>query len=676
MAASLIGTTVDGYRIVDVIGRGGMGTVYRAVDEALDKVVALKMMAPRLAEDATFLARFKAEAKALARLDAPGIVRVLALRETEHGLFIVMEYVDGPTLDTILQRHAPIDWREALPLIRQMLEAIAHAHDSDVLHRDLKPSNILLNDDGQVKMTDFGLAKIQADGSDLTSTHETAGTLHYMSPEQIQGLRHVDARSDLFALGLIIYEMLTGRLPFERTASNYAIQRAIVEERLPPPTAFNADLPDELGAIVDRLLAKAPDDRFPDAHAVLDALLPLEAALSAPPSAPSWTAQDAAPSRKQGLATALVLALGGVLLLGGAFLAIRWLLQPPVPSPDVTTETASDPSSAGVTDAGSPPTRLSIASTPSGATVYLEGDSVGTTPLDTIRRAATSTALRLVHPGYQPFDTVLAADTSAQTITATLSPTPATTSSPAPLRITSDDGEASETDDAPNPSAPRDRPAPPRTGVLIATSTPSGAEVRIDGQVRGTTPLTLSALRTGRYAIELHAAGHQTYRTTATLPVGDTLRIAPALNPTPAILRVRVVPFGRIAINGMVRLDNSDVALTDTLAPGTYQVQATYRNLTWTHSITLAPGESVQRVIDFTQTITVGVTAETAEGERLPNAEVLVDGEPQGFAPMQLALRVGDHTVTVRKDGYVPTERALTVDETLEGPLVFQLNAR
>ncbi len=690
MAASRIGTTVDGYRIVDVIGRGGMGTVYKAVDEALDKTVALKMMAPRLAEDSTFLARFKAEAKALARLDAPGIVRVLALRETEDGLFIVMEHVDGPTLDAILRRHAPLDIAEALPLIRQMLKAIAHAHDAGVLHRDLKPSNILLTDDGQVKMTDFGLAKIQASGSDLTSTHETAGTLHYMSPEQIRGLRNVDARSDLFALGLILYEMLAGRLPFDRTASNYAIQRAIVEEPFPPLATIADDVPDALAALVDRLLAKDPDDRFPDAHAALEALQPVDAQLTAPPAPRAWSpaTETDSPGWSGGLVAAF--ALAGVLLLGSAYVTIQWLLQPPAPSSGQVARTQES--------AASPPQRaLSVSSTPDGATVYLDGDSIGATPLDTTRPAAAA-SLRLVMADYQPFDTTLAATDSSQALAVALTPMSpsrdalppsAEADIPSDARPSTDDEPAatsprpsmSDTASDPDPtqsvSSESTEPTPaPKTGSLVVTSSPSGAMVRVDGTARGTTPLTLTDLDAGTYTLQVEADAHRPVRTTAAVTAGDTLRLTPALAPVPASIRVRAVPYGSIAIDGTTRLDNSDVALTDSLAPGTYRLQATYRGLTWTRTVTLDPGEDYRRVIDFTQTVAVGITAQTASGERIPNAEVLVDGASRGYLPLQLTLRVGDHTVTVRKDGYVPVERTITVDETLDGPLVFELTPR
>lgn len=678
MAASLIGTTVDGYRIVDVIGRGGMGIVYKAVDEALDKTVALKMMAPRLTEDDTFLERFKAEAKALARLDAPGIVRVLALRETQHDLFIVMEHVDGPVLDRVLRRHAPLDWQEALPLIRQMVEAVAHAHDADVLHRDLKPGNILLTQEGTVKITDFGLAKIQASGTDLTSTYETAGTLHYMSPEQIRGMRNVDGRSDLFSLGLIIYEMLTGRLPFDRMASSYAIQRAIVEESFPPLTAFAEDVPDALTAVVDRLLCKNPDDRFPDARAVLDALQPVETQLTSPPEMRAWSLSASPSSRSRSLLIA-TFALAGLLLLGGAYVTVQWLLQAPTPfSPTA--------------DGASPPPRstLSITSTPTGAVVYLDGDSVGTTPIDTPRPLST-TRIRLTNPDHQPFDTTLKAATGDLTLDISLSSTALPRDASPDLGVQTSEETSSRLGDPPAASpipdalSPTDTPSTDRpgvapssaasaTGALAVASSPSGAIVRINGTARGTTPTILTDLEPGQHVIELRTDAYRPFRTTASVPPGDTLRITPTLAPLPATIRLRAVPYGSIAIDGMTRLENSDVALTDSLAPGTYRLRATYRDLSWTHTVTLAPGERYRRVVDFTRTVSVGVTTQTAEGERLSNAEVFVDGEARGYTPLQLTLRVGDHAVTIRKDGYTSVERSITVDDTLAGPLVFQLN--
>src|SRR5690606_2970200 len=209
-AADLIGQTVDTYEIVEILGRGGMGVVYRAVDTSLDRGVALKMLHGHLVEDERFLLRFVAEANALGRLQHPNIVNVYALRHVEPYLFLVMEYVDGGSLHELLERRGALPWTEALPIMRQALRGIAYAHGQGILHRDVKPSNLLLSRYGEVKLADLGLARIQetADQLGLTRTGFTGGTLHYMPPEQLEGLRHVDARGDLYALGMTFYKML------------------------------------------------------------------------------------------------------------------------------------------------------------------------------------------------------------------------------------------------------------------------------------------------------------------------------------------------------------------------------------------------------------------------------------------------------------------------------------
>jgi hypothetical protein len=222
-------------------------------------------------------------------------------------------------------------------------------------------------------------------------------------------------------------------------------------------------------------------------------------------------------------------------------------------------------------------------------------------------------------------------------------------------------------------------PPPAQTdasGVLVVTSTPSGATVRLNGADRGTTPLTLSALDPGRYTLDVQADAYRPVRTTVSVVAGDTIRLMPTLPPRSAVITLRVIPYGSIAIDGTARLDDSDMAFTDSLAAGTYRLQATYRDLEWIRTVTLAPGEIYRRVVDFTQTIPVGVTVRTAAGDRVPNAEVVVDGESRGYAPLQLMLRVGTHTLTVLKDGYAPGERTVTVDEELEAPLVFDLTPR
>ncbi len=267
----LLGKTIDSYQILEVIGRGGMGVVYKALDTALDKLVALKMMDLRLAEDASFLKRFHSEARALARLENPNIVNVYALRESEYGIFIVMEYVDGMTLSDKISQSGPFPWRKALPIFRQLLSGLGHAHRAGVLHRDIKPRNILITPKNQVKIMDFGLAKI-LQTSDVTVTRTRAGTLYYMSPEQVKGLSNVDNRSDLYSMGMTFYEMLAGTVPFAKDEPELKILETIVKHKLPPLTQHSPDIPGDLSSIVMKALDKEPEKRYPTAEKMDEAL--------------------------------------------------------------------------------------------------------------------------------------------------------------------------------------------------------------------------------------------------------------------------------------------------------------------------------------------------------------------------------------------------------------------
>ena len=266
--SDMLGKVIDSYHVQEVLGKGGMGIVFKAVDTSLDKVVALKVMNPLLVEDERFLGRFKSEAKALGRLHHPHIVSVFALRHVEEHFFIVMEYVEGLNLAERIKRHGPMAWQEALPIMVQTLNAIDYAHREKIIHRDIKPHNILISPEGNAKVTDFGLAKIQAAHSDtrvLTRTGFTGGTLYYMPPEQLEGLAAVDHRGDTYGLGMTFYEMLAGCTPFDKMSSEFAILKAIDAHDFPSLDQFNKDLPAPLVRIVMKAIERYPDDRYQSA---------------------------------------------------------------------------------------------------------------------------------------------------------------------------------------------------------------------------------------------------------------------------------------------------------------------------------------------------------------------------------------------------------------------------
>ncbi len=258
------------YEVLDFLGQGGFGTVLKAFDEKLHRPVAIKMLSPQLASTSPPRKRFLREARSIAAVKHENIVQVYSVEEMPLP-YLVMEFVDGPTLQDKMDQTGPIESPELLHLARQIASGLAAAHDKGMIHRDVKPGNILIEKGAEqkVKITDFGLART-ADDASLTQSGAIAGTPMYMAPEQAKGLK-LDHRSDLFSLGSVMYAMACGHLPF-RAGNTVAVLRRVVEDTPRPLQEVIAEIPDWLVAIIDKLLAKNPDDRFQTAKEVADVL--------------------------------------------------------------------------------------------------------------------------------------------------------------------------------------------------------------------------------------------------------------------------------------------------------------------------------------------------------------------------------------------------------------------
>jgi serine/threonine protein kinase len=261
----------DRYRLERRLGVGGMATVQLAFDTRLERYVAVKLLAEHLAEDSNFVSRFRREALAVARLVHPNIVQVFDFgSEASSGRnFIVMEYVDGQSCAEILRDRGPLTPRDAVDILAQACRGLDYAHRNGVVHRDVKPGNLLRNTDGVVKLADFGIAKA-AEQSDITKVGSVLGTAAYLSPEQTRG-EPAEPGSDLYALGVVAYQLLAGRLPYE-SASLTDLAR--LQEAGPPPPLdeFNRDVPPALAEAVARALARERASRFADAAEMEDAL--------------------------------------------------------------------------------------------------------------------------------------------------------------------------------------------------------------------------------------------------------------------------------------------------------------------------------------------------------------------------------------------------------------------
>ncbi len=260
------------YRLETVLGAGAMGVVYRAYDPAIDRRVAIKTVREAGLPDEIreeFRARFRREAQAAGRLGHPNIVAVHDVGEANGVAFLVMEYVEGQSLKQALDSGRHFNLESILVIIRQVLDALGHAHAKGVVHRDIKPANILLTPEGRVKLTDFGIARLE--DLSMTQTGQVLGTPSYMSPEQVRGLA-VGPAADLYATGIVLYELLTRDKPF--TGSLTTVLQKIVAVVPPAPSLLNADIPTWLDAVLARAIAKQPEDRFPNAQAFAEALVP------------------------------------------------------------------------------------------------------------------------------------------------------------------------------------------------------------------------------------------------------------------------------------------------------------------------------------------------------------------------------------------------------------------
>src|SRR5256714_2521345 len=286
------GTVVDGrYSIISRLGSGGMADVYCAQDVQLGRKVALKLLYRRFAQDEQFVERFKREASAAAGLQHPHVVGVYDRGEFDGTYYIAMEYLEGRSLKQIVEDEGPLAPERAIELVVQILRAARFAHQRGVIHRDIKPHNVIVDEEGRVKVTDFGIAR--AGASDMTETGSIMGTAQYLSPEQAQG-HAVSAQSDLYAIGIVLYELLTGRVPFDGD-SPVTIALKQVSELPIPPSAYNPAVPPELDAIVLRALEKDPARRFADADEMIAELEGLRERLAAIPAGQSTAVFGAVP---------------------------------------------------------------------------------------------------------------------------------------------------------------------------------------------------------------------------------------------------------------------------------------------------------------------------------------------------------------------------------------------
>ncbi|WP_291637058.1 Stk1 family PASTA domain-containing Ser/Thr kinase [Clostridium sp.] len=260
---------LDRYELLEKIGEGGMGTVYKAKCHLLNRFVAVKILKAELGDNEDFLTRFRREATSIARLSDPNIVNVHDVGEEDHVNFIVMEYINGKTLKKVIKENGRLSAEKTIDIVFQIAKALECAHINNIIHRDIKPDNIMITEDNMVKVMDFGIAKV-VDSTTMTNCNNIIGTVHYFSPEQAKG-NFVDCRTDIYSLGIVMYEMVTGRVPYN-AESAISIAMMHIKEPIIPPKEIITDIPENINQVILKAMQKEPIKRYQTAKEMAEIL--------------------------------------------------------------------------------------------------------------------------------------------------------------------------------------------------------------------------------------------------------------------------------------------------------------------------------------------------------------------------------------------------------------------
>jgi serine/threonine-protein kinase len=683
----MINRTIKDYEIKELIATGGMAAIYKALQRSSGQTVAIKILHGHLAQDKDFITRFEREARAAADLKHENIIDILGYGHAEGVYYIAMQYVDGKSLKELINATKFIPHEIALAIVYEICQGIEHAHQKGVVHRDIKPANILVNMEGNVKITDFGLAQAQ-DLTSITVTGAIVGTPAYMSPEQAAGKR-IDIRSDIFSLGVVIYEMVTGTKPFQGDSYSSVIH-AILTIPAPKPIKANPILSERISRIIERMLDKDMDKRYQNINQVSDDIYSYFKAQSIEVphkhigtfiNDPQRISQNMIQETKEtffkrGL---YYLSRGKANLDDAidAFTKVQYLdpadeqaknhlailrrkkkaAAPVRPKRAPGQKRNSMFKFAGIIGAilvivvfaaalyrnyrnhevrSTEYGFMSIDSKPTAAAVYLDDkDLESNTPVVLDSIAAGEHILEVRKRGYQPY---------RQNI------------------------EIRTGDTLPINARLIKEIATVATGRLAITSSPSGAKVIIDGTDTGfTTPCTIEKLSAGRHKIRLTKSGYQTKDITRTVQSEETTRVSINLTRSQtrtarntkrkSYFKINVDPWAKIYIDGKY-VETTPIAKALQVTAGTHSVKLQNPSFqTWQKTINFKPGETVSldvKLQPFAGYVKLSVR---------PWADVYIDGKYYETTPIADAIQLpaGRHTIKLINPSFLTHEEVITV---------------
>jgi serine/threonine-protein kinase len=565
------------YEILKELGRGGMGIVLMGRDPHLDRKVALKIIKIDDSGDGMdhkeLHERFYIEARAAGKINHPNIVTVYDVGEVDGKKFIAMEFVEGRTLADIISKDGPLPLLRTAKFIHQIADGLAYAHDSGIVHRDIKPGNILVTADDKAKIADFGLARLQSSGS-VTQTGHAVGSPSYMSPEQVQGLA-VDGRSDMFSLGVLFYELLTQRRPFEGESLTTVIFK-IIKDTPMAPSQINKAVPPAIDNIIAKMTAKDPNMRYPSCADVAKAMLPFITDQSSFPLTTSDAVRTVSFSSKD---------VSAGKIRGG------------IDTPPRSSKAPGKPIAALIAGLA-----LFVAAIVGGIVYFKPGS---TTRESGVADEASTPKPQAVAQKDEPKSTSAHREEEKPS------------SSKAAAPGTGDQGKSA--------TSPSTSPTH-GMGTLTVVTSPSGAQVKVDGKERGKTPLTITDAQPGERKVEVWRTGHATAVKTVTVKAGESAMVEITLAQRGGKLHVDAPENAAVFFNG-ARVGTGSV--TKDVAEGDVKISVEKEGFaTFTHTVTVKPGETadVAARLRAQGKGSINVTA-------IPWANIYINGREMGATP-------------------------------------------